>query len=128
MDIRVAIQVVDEKDRKHLATTLRLANVRDSSVQWLECPLGEADVVILRRGERDTVDLLRTASGEGRPIVVVYTMSKTDQHPWVLRWPARTTDLTTLAASLATPLKSLPPRAATQQSAAPRSAAAARPH
>ncbi|MFP5384276.1 MAG: hypothetical protein ACLGHG_09430 [Gammaproteobacteria bacterium] len=128
MDIHVAIQVVDEKDRKHLATTLRLANVRDSTVQWVECPLDEADVVILRRGERDTVDLLRTARGAGRPIVVVYTMNKTDQHPWVLRWPARTTDLAALAGSLATPLKSLPPRAATQQPAAPRSAVAAKPH
>lgn len=128
MDIRVALQVVDEKDHKHLRTTLRLANVRDSSVQWVECPLEEADVVILRRGERDTVDLLRTARGEGRPVVVVYTMNKTDQHPWVLRWPARTTDLTALAVALADTLKSLPPRTATQQPAAFRSAVAAKPH
>lgn len=128
MDIRVAIQVVDEKDRKHLATTLRLANVRDSSVQWLECPLNQADVVILRRGERDTVDLLRSASGEGRPVVVVYTMNKTEQHPWVLRWPARTTDLAPLAAAISPLLQSAPARPASHVPAAPRAATATKQH
>lgn len=126
MEIRVAIQVVDEKDRKHLSTTLRLANVRDSAVRWIECPLAEADVVILRRGERDTVDLLHKAQGESRPIVVVYTMNRTDQHPWTLRWPARTTDLAPLAVSIAPVLRSRSMSPEPQQAAAAPGAAASR--
>jgi hypothetical protein len=101
MDIRVAIQVVDEKDRKHLATTLRLANVRESAWQWIETASpAEADVVILRRGEPDAANLLRGTGAASLPVVVVYTPNKAEQHPWVLRWPARTTDLAELAESL----------------------------
>lgn len=105
MDIRVAIKVADEKDHRHLSTTLRLANLRDESVRWIECPQEEADVVILRRGEPDSIPLLSGPRAGSRPVLVIYSMNPNERHPWVLRWPARTTDLSALAETLVLMLK-----------------------
>lgn len=99
MEVRIAIQVNDDKDHKHLSTTLRLANQR-CGVRLVEAPLADADVVIVRRGEAGSGTLLRAADNSGLPILVIYSSNPGEKHPWTLRWPARTTDLIPLAESL----------------------------
>ena len=100
MELRFAIRVADERDHKHLASTMRLANQRNSPVLLLESTLSEADVVIVRRGESGSAPLLRACESTTRPIPVIYATSDNEHSTWILRWPARTTDLIPLAEAL----------------------------
>lgn len=100
MELRIAIRVADERDHKHLSTTIRLANQRNSAVQIVESTLPEADVVIVRRGEPGSAPLLRACETSSHPIPVIYATSENESSAWILRWPARTTDLIPLAEAL----------------------------
>lgn len=100
MELRIAIRVADERDHKHLSTTIRLANQRGGKVQLVETPLPEADIVIVRRGEPGSAPLLRACEAANHPVPVIYATSDNESSAWALRWPARTTDLIPLAEAL----------------------------
>ncbi len=100
MDLRIAIRVADERDYRHLVTTLRLANQRNGNIRLVEVPLPEADVVILRRGEPGSAPLLRACETANHPVPVIYATSSNENSAWTLRWPARTTDLIPLTEAI----------------------------
>lgn len=101
MELRIALRVADERDLRHLQTTLRLANQRQQRIRLTECPLPDADAVILRRGESGSAPLLKACEDGGRPVPVIYTpASHRVTGLWALRWPARTADLLALAEQL----------------------------
>jgi len=99
MELRVAIRVADERDHKHLSSTIRLANRRNSHVRLVECPFTEADVVIVRRGESGSALFLQACEAAGHPVPIIYS-SNCNEPGWVLRWPARTTDLINLTEAM----------------------------
>lgn len=100
MILKIAFQLSDSRDHKHLATAFRHAASRMTDLQVVECPLAEAEVVILRRGDPDSVGLIRRCEAEGRLRVVIYTSLENESHRWILRWPARTADVIQLMESL----------------------------
>ena len=100
MELRIAIRVADERDHKHLSTTIRLANQRSSGMRLVECALPEADIVIVRRGEPGSAPLLRACEAANHPVAIIYATSEHESSVWTLRWPARTTDLIPLAEAI----------------------------
>lgn len=105
MELRIAIQVADPRDHKHLATTIRHAAPQIAGIQIRESSLADADIVILRRDEQQGGALLRECQATGSPIPVIYSLSATDENALLLRWPARTADITALATSLIDQIK-----------------------
>lgn len=118
MELRISVRVADQRDHRHLLTTMRLANQRSSEIRLMESPLPEADIVIVRRGEDGSAALLRACATTNRPVAVIYATSENEDGDWTLRWPARTADLIPLAAAIGRHLAVVEHQAAKERPAA----------
>ncbi len=111
MQVRMAVLLSDEKDRKHLSGVLRRAGLRgDSRVGVVECRMDDADVVLVKAS--DPLAQARVGNPEKEPecpIVVVYGEASPNQ-AWTLPWPARTHDVLVLAEQLSKHLAVSPAR------------------
>lgn len=91
--LRIAIRVAGEGERRHLAQVLGLAARRGGALSCCLSGSGDADVVVVRRGEPDSNAFLDTAPRTGRPVALAYTSGSDDPHPWRLPCPARVDDV-----------------------------------
>lgn len=120
--VRVGIRLADERDRRHLERIVGMAaRRRGMALHCSEVPLAgtdqaDTDLLIVRRGEPGSSELLANRQARARPVIVVYTDNPRESHDWRLDWPARADDLIRLLGALEVHLGEHRDARATQES------------